>query len=137
MKRRGALAYPSFVKFTKLVEGDGGRRRAAERARCAWCRRSLPPAAATGRPRRFCKEVCRQLAYQARRRAAELRLGEDELVLARRQLDALRDGLYVLQCAVDDVDRDLGDRATPTRAELQEALAWVLEAARAVVVLEV
>ena len=131
------LSYPGFVNFTELGEGDGGGRRRAERARCAWCRRPLPDRAATGRPRRFCKEVCRQLAYQARRRAAELRLGEDELVLARRQLDELRDGLYVLQCAVDDVDRDLGERSTPTRAELQEALAWVLEAARTVVALEV
>ena len=58
-------------------------------------------------------------------------------MLARRQLDELRDGLYVLQCAVDDVDRDLAGRRTPTRTELQEALAWVLEAARAVVALEV
>jgi hypothetical protein len=96
----------------------------------------LPEPAATGRPRRFCKEVCRQLAYQARRRSAELRLGEGELVLARRQLDELRDGLYVLQCAVDDVDRDLADRASPSRQELQEALAWLLEAARGVIQLE-
>lgn len=58
-------------------------------------------------------------------------------MLARRQLDDLRDGLYVLQCAIDDVDRDLGDRRSPSRAELQEALAWVLEAGRAVVALDV
>ena len=69
------------------------------------------------------------MAYQSRRRARELRLGEDELILARRQLDELRDGLYVLQCAVDDVDRDLAAR-TPTKQDVADALAWVLDAAR-------
>jgi len=66
----------------------------------------------------------------ARHRAAELELSENELVVARSELDALHDELYVLACAVDDVERDLGDRATPTARELADALAWILEAAR-------
>jgi hypothetical protein len=69
------------------------------------------------------------MAYQSRRRARELRLGEDELILARRELDELRDGLYVLQCAVDDVERDLA-AGSPTKQELADALAWLLDAAR-------
>lgn len=126
------LPYPCFVNFTK----QAGEQVPGERPRCGWCRRPLPQPAATGRPRRFCKEVCRQLAYQSRRRTAELRLGEGELVLARRQLDELRDGLYMLQCAVDDIDRDLAGSSAPTRHELQEALSWVTEAARGVIRLD-
>jgi hypothetical protein len=60
-----------------------------------------------------------------------LQLSDGELVMARAELDALHDDLYVLACAVDDADRDLraaGSRATA--AELREILDWVLGAAR-------
>ena len=50
--------------------------------------------------------------------------------MARDALDRLRDELYVLACAVEDVERDLASRTTPRTADLQEALAWLLEAAR-------
>ena len=64
----------------------------------------------------------------------ELELNENELVVARSELDALHDELYVLACAVDDVERDLvrgrDGRRAPTNQELADALAWLLEAAR-------
>jgi len=66
----------------------------------------------------------------ARHRAAELELSENELVVARSELDALHDELYVLACAVEDVERDLAGGRAPAKAELTEALAWLLEAAR-------
>ena len=55
--------------------------------------------------------------YQARRRARELRLGDDELIVARCELDDLRDAVYVLARAVEDVDRDLADG--PSSAEVR------------------
>jgi hypothetical protein len=91
----------------------------------------LAVVAATGRPRRFCRSSCRQRAYEARRRAAEVGLSEHELVLARTQLDDLHDRLYVLECAIEDVERDVS--ATATRAELREAIDWLFEAARPLV----
>jgi hypothetical protein len=66
----------------------------------------------------------------ARHRAAELELNENELVIARSELDALHDELYVLACAVDDVERDLADVEAPTTRALADALSWLLEAAR-------
>jgi len=66
--------------------------------------------------------------YQARRRARELHLGDDELIVARRQLDDLRDAVFVLACAVEDVDRDLAESTAP--AEVRTALDWLLAAAR-------
>lgn len=66
----------------------------------------------------------------ARQRAAELSLSENELVIARSELDALHDELYVLACAVEDVERDLGAPGRRTTGELRDALAWVLDAAR-------
>lgn len=99
--------------------------------RCRWCRRALAVRRGPGRPREFCSQRCRQWDWVARQRAHELQLAEDEVVLARAALDALRDDLYVLACAIEDAERDLaaaGARAT-TR-ELREILDWVLDAAR-------
>ena len=102
-----------------------------EGQRCGWCGRPTGAAARTGRPRRFCRPGCRQRAYEARRRAAEVGLSERELIVARTQLDELNDRLYVLECAIEDVERDLA--ASATRSELREAVDWLLEAARPVV----
>ncbi len=60
-----------------------------------------------GRPRRFCKPSCKQRDYEARSRAAELGLGEHELVVTRDELESVRDRLFVLSCVLEDVERDL------------------------------
>jgi len=116
----------SFVRVTKQAKvergGEGTRR-------CPWCRRELPTPAKTGRPRVYCRQSCRQQDYAARRRAVELRLGDDELVIERTHVDELRDAADVLAYAVDDADRDLASK-NPTKAELREILDWVLDAAR-------
>jgi hypothetical protein len=97
--------------------------------RCRWCRRVLPRQR-LGRPRQFCSQACRQWDWVGRQRARELQLNEDELIVTKAELDELHDELYVLACAVDDVDRDLGAAGKPTVKELQEMLAWILDAAR-------
>ncbi len=55
-------------------------------------------------------------------------LSEDELVLTRRAMDELRDRLYVLEAAIEDVERDLV--GSPTKADYADALEWLLAAAR-------
>lgn len=81
-----------------------------------------------GRPRRYCKRSCRQRDYEARRRAAELGLSEQELVVTRQELSRLDDMIYVLACAVEDVDKDLvGEHEAD---DVTRALAWLMEAAR-------
>src|SRR6185436_14411269 len=104
------------VTVTEGWGGDPGREqtRRAPGSPCRWCGRPLPPAAGKGRPRQFCRQSCRQRHYEARHRAAELGLGEDELVLARTELEALRDRLYVLECAIGDVERDLAAGLDPS-----------------------
>ena len=113
-----------MTKRTARERGGEGARR------CPWCRRELPAPAKTGRPRVYCRQSCRQQDYEARRRASELRLGDGELVVARRDVDELRDAADVLAYAVDDTERDLATNANPTKAELRELLDWLLEAAR-------
>lgn len=55
-------------------------------------------------------------------------MSEDELVLTRRTIDELRDKLYVLEAATEDVARDL--TGSPTKDDYREAVEWLLEAAR-------
>jgi hypothetical protein len=100
------------------------------RSRCRWCRRVLPPQS-TGRPRQFCSQSCRQWNWVGSQRAAELSLSEDELIVARGELDTMHDELYVLACAVNDAERDLAAAgAKPSIRELREIVEWLLEAAR-------
>jgi hypothetical protein len=99
--------------------------------RCRWCGRPFDIVAGPGRPREFCRQSCRQQDYLARSRAAEAGLSEAELIVARTQLDELHDRLYVLEAAIEDVERDLA--ADPGEQEYREAVAWLLEAARPVI----
>jgi hypothetical protein len=100
------------------------------RSRCRWCRRVLP-VQKMGRPRVFCSQSCRQWDWVGRQRARELQLNEDELIIAKAELDQLHDELFVLACAVDDVDRDLASAGkAPGTSEVKEMLSWLLEAAR-------
>jgi hypothetical protein len=67
----------------------------------------------------------------ARQRARELALSDGELVIAKASLDELHDQLYVLACAVDDVELDLEAAGpTPSADELRRAVDWLLDAAR-------
>lgn len=98
--------------------------------KCRWCSRPLPIPAATGRPRRYCRAVCRQRDYEARQRSVDIGLTESELVIARVELEALYDQLYVLEAAIEDVERDLA--GTPSKQDYADAVAWLLQAARPV-----
>jgi hypothetical protein len=101
---------------------------APEEKRCRWCARPFEVTPGPGRPKEFCRRSCRQRDYEARQRALEVGLSEDELVLTRRVVDDLRDRLYVLEAAVEDVERDL--EGSPTAAEYRDAVSWLLEAAK-------
>jgi hypothetical protein len=112
--------------MTKVIDEQGERR-----SRCRWCRRVLP-SQKLGRPRQFCSQSCRQWDWVGRQRARELQLNEDELIVTKAALDELHDELFVLACAVDDVERDLASAAgkAPVASEVREMLSWLLEAAR-------
>lgn len=114
-----------MTKRNRLRDETGGE----GLARCRWCRRVLPPSAKTGRRREFCRQACRQWDWVARQRARELAISETDLVVARTEVDALRDDLYVFACAIDDVRRDLAAAGTRTERELRESLDWLLQAA--------
>jgi hypothetical protein len=49
--------------------------------------------------------------------------------VARRALDELLDQLYVLEAAVEDVERDLAG-ASPSKQDYVDAVQWLLQAAK-------
>lgn len=122
-----------------MTKGDGLRGpsrtdgREETRSRCLWCRVPLPITRGIGRPRRFCSQSCRQWDWVTRQRARELNLSEQELVIRRAELDDLRDRIYVLACAIEDVQDDVRSDIDPTTRDYRAALEWVLEAAEPVV----
>ena len=101
--------------------------------RCRWCSRPIDARPGPGRPREFCKAGCRQADYVARLRRTEVGLSEAELIVTRTALEELRDRIYVLEAAIEDVERDR--EAAAGEQDLAEALEWLLQAARPVVTL--
>jgi hypothetical protein len=101
--------------------------------KCRWCRSPLAPNSGAGRRREFCSQACRQWDWVARQRASELALSEDELVITRTERDKLRDQIFVLRCAVQDVEQDLDPSIDPTTRDYKAALSWLLDAARPLV----
>lgn len=48
--------------------------------------------------------------------------------MTRTELDSMRDDVYVLACAVGDVERDL--TGEPTISEYRDAIRWLIESAK-------
>jgi len=107
-------------------------RATSDSRRCRWCQRPITTREGPGRPSEFCRQSCRQRDYEARRRAAERGLDEGEIILTRSRLDRLQDQLWVLACAIEDVDGDLSRSAELD--DYRAALDWLLEAARPLLV---
>ena len=80
-----------------------------------------------GRPQVYCRPSHRQRAYEARLVADEHRLSPDDVLIARSSFEAVRDLLYRVEAALQDVDADLAAGAEPD--EYRKALWHLYEAA--------
>ena len=97
--------------------------------RCEWCGGEFTAPRGPGRPPRYCRRSHRQRAYEARRLAGERGIAPGEVLISRRTWEHLRDALYRLETASEDVAMDLlGGR--PTKAEYVSALAHLSSAVR-------
>lgn len=94
-------------------------------ARCAWCGAKLP-AATLGRPRTYCRQACRQRAYEQRALADRAGLPADAVVVSRLELDHLQDRLFQIRCALEDAAAALDDDAS--KAELAAVLRNAVDA---------
>ena len=113
-RQREALADPTARQYIVTVT----------LYQCGWCGRGFEPTPGPGRPRRYCKRSCRQRDYEARRRASERGLDEDELIITRSELNELRDRLFVLAETIKDVEADLTDDAADDERRLLNVLLY-------------
>lgn len=106
-KRRPVLPTSgNIVTVTKL------RADPEEEGKCVWCRFPVAQATGPGRPRKFCKRSCRQRDFEARQRARAHGLDEHDILIARSEVNRLKDEIFVLACAVEDAQRDMVDAST-------------------------
>ena len=96
---------------------------------CAWCGGPFTYVTGPGRPQRYCRTSHRQRAYEARREARRRDLAPDEVLITRRSWEHLRDALYRLEAAAEDVAIDLG-AGRATKQDYVQALAHLTAAVR-------
>lgn len=69
---------------------------------CSWCGKDLPPAH-RGRPRKYCSRSCRQRAYEQRHNIQGTPIPQNAVILTPEKADRLRDSLFQLRCAAEDI----------------------------------
>lgn len=82
-----------------------------------------------GRRRRYCKQSCRQRAYEQRQALVGTAVPPDALVLTAEEASALADRAFALRCAAEDVATAVADSAD--HDELVPLCAELLALARA------
>ncbi|WP_374112327.1 hypothetical protein [Rhodococcus sp. CH91] len=94
---------------------------------CLWCGRPVPEIG-TGRRRRYCRQSCRQRAYEQRSSTRRAGLPEDAVVLTAAEVEALADRAFRLRCAAEDVATAVAEDAG--RDELTALCRDLLDLAR-------
>nr|WP_197503836.1 hypothetical protein [Mycobacterium sp. 852002-30065_SCH5024008] len=101
---------------------------------CRWCGRDVSDAG-MGRRRQYCRQSCRQRAYEQRASltrgsaGTSLALPPDAVVLSADDAADLSDRVYQVRCAAEDVVTALDEGAQAT--ELRELCDLLIRAARA------
>jgi hypothetical protein len=98
---------------------------------CRWCGRDVADAG-IGRRRQYCRQSCRQRAYEQRasiNRATGASLPADAVVLSADEAADLADRVYQLRCAAEDVATALDEGVEAT--ELRDLCAALVRAAEA------
>lgn len=71
---------------------------ATEAPTCQFCGKEIQLTPGRGRPRKYCSDSCKQRAYEQRRPTPEGGSGTRQL-----RGDTLRDKLFELRCAAEDI----------------------------------
>lgn len=100
---------------------------------CRWCGREVGDAG-LGRRRQYCRQSCRQRAYEQRAQLTKLSGGgtavpEDAVVLSAEEAAELSDRVYQVRCAAEDVVTAVQEGAAA--GELRELCDALLAAAKA------
>ncbi len=78
---------------------------------CVWCGSPVPVVTA-GRKRRYCRQSCRQRAYEQRSILRAVSVPEDSTILTAEEARALADRAFLVRCAAEDVATAVDEDAT-------------------------
>lgn len=95
---------------------------------CLWCGRQVADVG-IGRRRQYCRQSCRQRAYEHRAAVKGSALPEDAVVLSPDEAARLSDRVYQLRCAAEDVATAIDEGADTS--ELRQLCGALLDAAKA------
>ncbi|MDV3129635.1 hypothetical protein M1247_32350 [Mycobacterium sp. 21AC1] len=95
---------------------------------CRWCGREVPDAQ-MGRKRQYCRQSCRQRAYEQRAIVKGTSLAPDSVVLTAEEASQLSDRVYQVRCAAEDLATAVDEGATPD--ELRQLCDALMQAAKA------
>lgn len=79
---------------------------------CAWCGKELV-STGRGRPRKYCSRSCKQRAYEQRHNVAGTSIPAEAVIIHPDRVAALRDSLFELRCAAEDVATASAEGADP------------------------
>jgi len=107
----------------------GRRGRLQRRAQpCRWCGREVADAG-IGRRRQYCRQSCRQRAYEQRAQVKGTALAPDSVVLTASEAAELADRVFEVRCAAEDVATAVEEGAEA--AELRALCDALMRAAKA------
>lgn len=127
---RDATLNDTGIADAARLKSAGVTRRARPQP-CRWCGRDVSDAG-MGRRRQYCRQSCRQRAYEQRAsltRAGAADLPADAVVLSADDAADLSDRIYQVRCAAEDVATAVQEGAGAT--EIRELCDVLIHAARA------
>ena len=95
---------------------------------CRWCGREVADAQ-MGRRRQYCRQSCRQRAYEQRALVKGTSLAPDSVVLTADEAAQLADRVYQVRCAAEDVATAVDEGAAAD--ELRQLCEALMQAAKA------
>ncbi|HKH53008.1 MAG TPA: hypothetical protein VKA77_14715 [Mycobacterium sp.] len=95
---------------------------------CRWCGREVADAG-LGRRRQYCRQSCRQRAYEQRAIVKGTSLAPDAVVLTAEEASELSDRVYQVRCSAEDLATAVEEGAQET--ELRDLCDALMRAAKA------
>lgn len=126
-----ATVNSATVSSATLSSAASQASRRASRTRpqsCRWCGREVADSE-LGRRRQYCRQSCRQRAYEQRTLIKGTSVPPDAVVLTAEEAAELSDRVYQVRCAAEDMAIAIDEGAD--RAELLELCDALMQLARA------
>lgn len=92
-----------------------------------WCGREVADVG-VGRRRRYCKQSCRQRAYEQRSAVKGTSIAPDTTILTAAEAEAAMDRMFAVRCAAEDVATAVAEGAD--RVEVEALCATLVDLAR-------